>query len=220
MARTSSTEATFRISRLRGNTPGLADQTRSAHELSASRFSVCKRTGQTETILNHPWVLAPSNRSVRCSPRARPESMDRAVLKEILGTHRHEPSSKNWPVAAIAASACPQFNIRRSSGSFSSASLRVYVLDLFASRNRSLKCFMLLNSFVSSWNAFLSDSVDAARETNLRLCCARSLKLFIQSSVIGNPRWTALIRALRHSLITDICSMPALRKSFVNPGAA
>jgi hypothetical protein len=29
----------------------------------------------------------------------------------------------------------------------------------------------------------LSDSVDAASETNLKLCCARSLKLVIQSLV-------------------------------------
>src|SRR5712672_273493 len=57
MARTSSTEATFKISRLGGNTHGLEGQTKSAHELSASRFSVCKTTGQMETILNHPWIL-------------------------------------------------------------------------------------------------------------------------------------------------------------------
>lgn len=147
-------------------------------------------------------------------------SFTEPYIKEVRETYLHEPSSTNWPVAAIAARACPQFKIRRSSGSFSSASVRVYVLDLFASRNRSLNCFMLLNSFVSNWNAFLSDSVDAASETNLRLCCALSLKLVIQSSVIGNPRWTALIRVLRHSLITDICSMPALRNSFVSPCAA
>ena len=78
---------------------------------------------------------------------------------------------------------------------------------------------MLLNSFVSNRTAFLSESVDAASETNLRLCCARSLKLVIQSLVIGNPRWTALMSVLRYSLITDICSMAALRNSFVNPDA-
>jgi hypothetical protein len=78
---------------------------------------------------------------------------------------------------------------------------------------------MLLNSFVSSWNALLSDSEDAASEANLRLRWATSLKLFIQSPITGNPRWTALTRAVRHSLTPDICSIPALRNSFVSPNA-
>jgi hypothetical protein len=67
-----------------------------------------------------------------------------------LGTQWHEPSSANWPFAAIAASARAQFRIFWSTGSLLSDSGGTYVLDLFASTNRSLKFFILLNSFVSS----------------------------------------------------------------------
>src|SRR5215471_175980 len=79
---------------------------------------------------------------------------------------------------------------------------------------------MLLNSFVSSCTAFRSDSVEAATVANLRLLCARVLKAVIQSSVIGNPLWTAFVNVLRHSRIADINSIPALRNSFEKPGDA
>ena len=76
---------------------------------------------------------------------------------------------------------------------------------------------MLLNSFVSNCAAFRSDSVDAATVANRKLLCPRVLKVVIQSSVIGNPFWTAFVNVLRHSRITDIISIPVLRNSFENP---
>src|SRR5438094_2624501 len=77
---------------------------------------------------------------------------------------------------------------------------------------------MLLNSLFSNRRPFRSASVEAATETSRRFCCACPRKLATQSSVTGYPWRMAFIRAIRHSLITDISSIPALRKSLENPG--
>src|SRR5881392_2775180 len=117
----------------------------------------------------------------------------------------------------MAAKEWAQFRIFWRKGSLSNAFGETYVRDLVASTNLSLSFFILLNSLLSNCSALRSESMDAARDTSRRFCCACARKVPTQSSVTGCPCRIALIKALRHSLITAISSSPAFRKSLENP---
>lgn len=69
---------------------------------------------------------------------------------DFVGVQWQEPSSTNWPVAAMAARERAQLRICSSRGSLFKASVGVYSCAVCAATKRSLSFFMLSNSLERS----------------------------------------------------------------------
>src|SRR5579871_5950679 len=79
---------------------------------------------------------------------------------------------------------------------------------------------MLLNPLVTSWKALRSASVSMAAEARASLLRVALLKRETQTSSTGLLVWTALTMATRHSRISVMTSMAALRKPVEKPVGA